>query len=141
MGINTTMKKHYGLGVLFAYMSDHSEEVDRLDRATGKTIKKIKLENNALWIRFTDGAGIKVFDDGQSCCEHRYMTTDDDLSAFVGARFLEIEIREAPSLPNEWGEHEVQFLLVNTSLGTFTMETHNEHNGYYSGFWIAVHEW
>jgi hypothetical protein len=29
-------------------------------------------------------------------------------------------------------------LNVHTSLGVITVETHNEHNGYYSGFYIRL---
>jgi len=36
--------------------------------------------------------------------------------------------------------HEVQFVLITTSLGVFTMATHNIHNGYYSGFSVVVEE-
>lgn len=30
--------------------------------------------------------------------------------------------------------HEVQFLHVKTSKGSFAVSNHNEHNGYYGGF-------
>ena len=36
------------------------------------------------------------------------------------------------------GVHEVQFLNIETSLGIITFETHNEHNGYYGGFYIKA---
>ena len=51
---------------------------------------------------------------------------------------LALELKEAPSQENEWGEHEVQFLEVTTSKGEFTMASHNEHNGYYGGFAIEL---
>jgi len=67
------------------------------------------------------------------------MRTDDDLTEFVGTKFLGVEIKEAPSIEGEYGEqHEVQFLEVKTDKGVFTMASHNEHNGYYGGFSIVA---
>ena len=54
------------------------------------------------------------------------------------AGMLGAEIKEAPSIPTEYDEHEVQFLEVLTSKGGFTMASHNEHNGYYGGFLIRA---
>lgn len=113
--------------------------------AVGKKIASICLDRSReqwlednLVFRFDDGSGVRIYDDGQSCCERRYMTTDDDLQAFVGAKFVEVTKQSAANQPDEWGEHEVVFLIVTTSLGAFTVETHNEHNGYYGGFWLAA---
>jgi len=92
-------------------------------------------------MHFTDGTGIVAYDDGRSCCEARYMTTDDDLSGFIGATFIGMDLREGPTADDEFGQpHETQFLLVNTSLGPFTLVTHNEHNGEYGGFYIQIRE-
>jgi hypothetical protein len=96
--------------------------------------------DGGLVIDFIDSTGIVLFDDGRSCCENRYVHTDDDLAAFTGAVFLGCEIREASNVPDEYGDHEVQFLLVHTSLGVVTIETHNEHNGYYGGFYLRARE-
>jgi hypothetical protein len=115
--------------------------------AKGKTISAMAVNpeynhgDGGLVIDFIDGTGIVLFDDGRSCCEKRYAHTDDDLTAFAGAVFRGCEIREAPNLVDEDSDvHEVQFLLVHTSLGAVTIETHNEHNGYYGGFYLAVRE-
>ena len=68
------------------------------------------------------------------------MVCDDDLSGFVGATLVDVEIADAP---NEEGEsacddvHEVQFLRVITSAGTIVVATHN---GYYGGFAIVARE-
>lgn len=110
------------------------------EKAKGKKIRAIKLDDNDLQITFEDGSGIAIFDNGQSCCETRYMRTDDNLDYYIGAEFRDMELRESPVVQEKYGEHEVQFLLVNTSKGTFTMSNHNEHNGYYGGFSIEVKE-
>ena len=115
------------------------ESVDAFTNAIGKTILSLKLgADDALHFVFTDGTKLKISDEGQDCCESRYMRTDDNLSEFVGAKLLDAEIKSAPNIADEWGEHEVQFLEVKTDRGVFTMASHNEHNGYYGGFAICA---
>ena len=132
-----------GLIVTLNELTGHGrqETVTTLNAAYGKTITAMALEAldpDELRIWFTDGTAIKVLDAGQSCCEERYMTTDDDLAAFVGATLTDMEIADGPEIETEYSVHEVQFLVVQTSLGAFTMETHNKHNGYYGGFYLVV---
>lgn len=114
--------------------------MENLNMFVGKVIESVVLGNDdTLHFVFVDGSKMKVFDDGQSCCEHRYMMTDDDLSLFVGDKLVDIEVRDAPDMEDEWGNcHEVQFLEIKTNRGYFTMTTHNEHNGYYGGFYVRV---
>lgn len=107
--------------------------------ARGKIIAALAIgdaDETALDIRFTDGTGLQLFDNGQSCCEHRYMRTDDDLTYFVGATFLDADLRAAAETveDTDYSVHEVQFLHVRTSRGTIVCANHNEHNGYYGGF-------
>ena len=127
-----------GLGVLIGMLSGNEKTLNVLKSSLGKTISKVELADDKLRFTFTDNSKIILFDDGQSCCENRYMTTDDDLQFFKDCTFDKIEIRDAPNLPDEYGDHEVQFLLITTSKGIFTMETHNEHNGFYGGFEVVA---
>ena len=114
------------------------ETVTALKSALGKVIEKVSLYDNKLVFEFTDGSGLKMFDDGQSCCEDRYMKTDDDLADYQGATLLDFELKDAPNMEDKHGVHEVQFLDVKTSNGVFQMANHNEHNGCYGGFWIVA---
>lgn len=132
------MSKHLGMGVMLNILGGNKETVESINQSLGKEIEKVELIDDALIFSFKDKTIMKVWDDGQSCCETRYMTTDDDLRYYCGSIFTDIEIADAPSIADEWGEHEVQFLKVTTSKGVFTMETHNEHNGYYAGFSISA---
>jgi len=116
------------------------ETAEVSQKAAGKKITKLELASDKLIFTFADGSMIKLWDDGQSCCEKRYMHTDDDLPYYIGSRLLDIEIRDAPDVPDEYDYHEVQFLLVTTSKGVFTMVTHNEHNGWYGGFSIRCQD-
>jgi hypothetical protein len=129
-----------GIGVMLGYLGGNEETVKAHLNAQGKTISKIAFSEDELVLSFNDETGIKIWDDGQSCCEHRYMTSGDDMQAFVGTKFLSAELRDAPEIEDEYGCHEEQFLLINTDKGTFTIENHNEHNGYYGGFWIVIKE-
>lgn len=114
-----------------------------LREALGKTISAIKLDtiqhSDALCLTFTDNHHITIEDDGQSCCEHRYMSTDDDLDYYVGAQLLGMDVKDGPDIGDEYDYHEQQFLEITTSKGVFTLVTHNEHNGYYGGFNIVVY--
>ena len=129
-----------GIGVMLGELGGNEETVKAYQKAVGKTIKEVRLVNDELRFSFDDGTAIHMFDNGQSCCESRYMQTDDDLTYFSGTKFLGARILNAPNEPDEYGEHEVQFLEVKTDKGCFTMASHNEHNGYYGGFWIVIRE-
>ena len=129
-----------GLGVMLQMLGGNSGTVETIKKSIGKVIKEIDFTEERLRLTFDDFQ-IEISDDGQSCCELRYMTCDDELKDFVGGTFDKIEIREAPETEDEYGEvHEVQFLLITTNKGVFTIETHNEHNGYYGGFLIVAKE-
>jgi hypothetical protein len=119
----------------------YKEAIKILEESKEKKIAALSItEEEALHFTFEDGSKIRVFDDGQSCCEHRYMRTDDVLENFVGATLVEIELRNVPNenSPDDYDEHEIQFLLVTTSKGVFTVANHNVHNGYYGGFVLNV---
>lgn len=115
----------------------------------GEIIYSIKLEqynkflesSTALVIKFKNRKGLKVRDEGQSCCEARYMVCDDDLERFKDATLLDIYLQSAPTKVDEYGDsHEIDFLVVKTSKGTLKVSNHNDHNGYYSGFDIRITE-
>ena len=130
-----------GLRVAINALDGNARSVTTWTAAIGKKIVDLRLppETDALYFTFADGSQMKVYDDGQSCCETRYMKTDDPLADFIGATLLGGELLEGPTTDGEWGEpHETQFLRIKTSVGDFTMVNHNEHNGYYGGFWVIA---
>lgn len=128
-----------GMGVIIGMLGGSADSVAAFTGAVGKTIAAVRLgDDDALHFEFSDGSKMKLSDEGQSCCENRYMRTDDNLADYVGTKLLGATIKEAPNQPDEYGEHEVQFLEVQTDRGAFTMASHNEHNGYYGGFWIVA---
>jgi hypothetical protein len=128
-----------GLGVMIQMLFGSGVSSRVFQDAIGKTITALALgEDDALHFTFDDGSKLKLFDTGQSCCESRYMRTDDTLSDYIGGQLLSAEIREAPNVEDGGEVHEVQFLVVRTTKGDFTMSSHNEHNGYYGGFAIVA---
>jgi len=93
-----------GMGVMLCMMGGNEETV------------------NAIKESVDDGTQLAIWDGGQSCCEHRYMRTDDDLNEYCGAILQDFELKDAPDIEDEWGEvHEVQFLDVKTDKGIFQM--------------------
>jgi len=131
-----------GLGVMIKMIGGNANSVDAFTKAVGKTISELELgDDDALHFTFSDGYKMRLADEGQSCCESRYMQTDDDLSYFIGATLVSAEVKDAPDADYGTGDvHEVQFLEVLTSKGSFVMSSHNEHNGYYGGFAVRATE-
>lgn len=128
-----------GLGVMIQMLGGNSASVAAWKAAVGDTIRSVAVKEDALHFEFESGYKMRLVDQGQSCCEHQYMVCDDDLSYHVGAVLHDAEIKTAAEQPHdEYGEHEIQFLVVTTSKGQFTVANHNEHNGYYGGFWVVA---
>ena len=99
-------------------------------------------ETDRLRVEFEDGRAIDIWDDGQSCCESRWITTDDDPSTLVGGKLVHIAAKDGPEeRDGEWGDvTETCFVEVQTDKGFITLTTHNSHNGYYGGFGLTITE-
>ena len=125
-----------GMGVMINMLGGNKDTVESIQKAVGKTISAVGMQDDVLWFEFEGGGRLDIRDNGQSCCESRYMTCGDldNADYYKGATFVSAETRDAPDGPGNGEEHEVQFLLVSTSKGVITAETHVEHNGYYGGF-------
>jgi hypothetical protein len=141
-----------GMGVLLHMLGDSGalggtprKEEDALADVKGGEIVSVALDDSgnggdgALVFTLAGGWTLTITDQGRSCCESRYMKCDDDLDAFCGSTLQDITIECGGIQEGEWGDcHEIQFLLVHTSVGIFTVNTHNEHNGYYGGFYMTA---
>lgn len=128
-----------GMGVMLQMLSGYGDSLAVYEESVNKHIAEVTMDGDALRFAFTDGSKMVVRDRGQSCCEHRYMTCDDDLSKYIGDVLLGMDILDGPYEEGEYGDvHEVQFLHVRTDRGVITAETHNEHNGYYGGFALVL---
>ena len=131
-----------GLGVMIGLLSGNEDSVQAFNASVNKTITALEIVDNQLLFTFEDNSQMALFDDGQSCCEDRYMNTDDDLETFIGSQLLSAEVREGPTKDIDYeeilGTLETEFLIVSTSTGQFTVVNYNEHNGYYGGFLISA---
>ena len=107
----------------------------------GRPIRSVRIDTSGdgeLVVEFVGGGRLLLGDYGRDCCESRYMTTDDDLSSFVGARIVGVEEVPVPDSHCDDGDtHEQVFVKLETTQGTITLVTHNEHNGYYGGFQLG----
>ena len=109
-----------------------------LPAVIGKTISRVVLDDDQIKLWFNDNSGIFISDAGQSCCESRYITTDDELTALVGQTLVRIDQEAGPDLPG-CGSSKTCFVEIRTAEGgSVTFVTHNEHNGYYGGFYICI---
>lgn len=100
-------------------------------------ISSVEMTEEHVRLAFGHLLAIELFDDGQCCCEHRYMRTDDDIQSLVGATLIAITVKDGPEI-NDGDVHEQQFLEIQTTKGLVTIANHNEHNGYYGGFSLVL---
>lgn len=128
-----------GLGVMIGMLGGNEDSAKAFSSSIGKQITSLSLAGDALNIGLNDNSKLILKDEGQSCCEHRYMVCDDGLDYFVGSTLLGGELRDGGGKEGEHGDtHEIQFLVITTSKGMFTVSNHNEHNGYYGGFCVRA---
>lgn len=127
-----------GMMVMFLELLGGNEWVKVCRAAIGKEITALNLNEQRLLFTFADGSKIKLFDAGRGYCAERYMRSDDNIQYFVGSSLIKAEIQDGPiTSPEDNSEvHEIQFLIITTSKGVFTIANHNEHNGNYGGFAI-----
>lgn len=126
-----------GIGANLYYLSGGSPKDP--EKYYGKKILKAKQVGDEFHVDFHDGVKIKIWDDGQSCCEDRHMTCDDDLTILENAVLKEIRVKTVDK-EHEYGDHEIAFLEVRADQGSIQFATHNIHNGYYGGFGISLDE-
>jgi hypothetical protein len=101
-------------------------------------------EKESMNLEFTDGVKISITDEGQSCCESRYMTCDDEPSELNGQKLIHIITKDGPQpekSEDDWGDvHDIAFLEIQGDKSSITFATHNQHNGYYGGFGLNISE-
>lgn len=128
-----------GMGAMIHHLGGGSKE--SAEKYYGRTITNVKFENDTFTLTFDDGVSIDITDQGQSCCESRYMTCDDNINALIGQSLRGITVKDTEDSSGEYGDcHEICFLEVQGDKGSVTFATHNEHNGYYGGFGLNIEE-
>lgn len=127
-----------GIGAVIHTLSGRSPK--KPNDYYGKKIKTAELIENEILISFEDGLKIKIWDDGQSCCESRYITTDDDVKDLIGQILISINAKDGPDIERDYGYHEQVFVEIQGNNSSITFCTHNENNGYYGGFVLSCDE-
>lgn len=127
-----------GLGVMINELFGNKFDFDR--KVLNEKITNAEILSNVLVLTFESGYKLDIFDNGQSCCESRYMTCDDDVSRLVGGKLTDVVEKDSTSTEDgDWGNvNEIMFVEVKTDQDSIVLQTHNEHNGYYGGFSLTV---
>lgn len=75
-------------------------------------------------------------ENSQCCCENwGYLTSQDDLTDFIGAMFISVAVTDAELKHYDVAsvyDGAAMFINVETSRGCLQFVAYNEHNGYYS---------
>ena len=128
-----------GLTIRINALCGNGNGYEHVEAAKGKTIAAVLLADDTIHVEFDDHTKLRIADDGQSCCESRYITCDDELTDLVGQKLVDVTLSDGPSSEGEYGdEHDTAFLRIVTDGGEATFTTHVEHNGYYGGFWVQI---
>lgn len=129
-----------GIGAMIYYLNGGSKH--SADQYYGQKIMRAEITEDRLRLGLSpSGKTIDLWDDGQSCCESRYMRTDDDVKSLIGHTLVRMEAKPGPDEEGEYGDcHEQVFVEVATDDGFITIANHNEHNGYYGGFGLTITE-
>jgi hypothetical protein len=115
--------------------------MDDASKYYGEKILAATIQNeDTLTLSLGNGKSIDIWDNGQSCCEYRYMTTDDDVNSLVGHTLKAIEVKLAPGDEGGYAVHEIAFVEITTDQNHIVLCNHNVHNGYYGGFVLTVTE-
>jgi hypothetical protein len=132
-----------GTGVMINEIFGDENRV-KIGQAVGRKISSVEIVDNELVFKFDDESDLVIYDGGQSCCEQRWMHSDDNLGYYSGAVLMDMSVRDGGEVPAEdnaggWDDTtESQFLVVDTDKGSFTVANYNSHNGYYGGFYITA---
>lgn len=81
------------------YLSGNKDTIPAYKAALGNTISAVRIIDDVdsrVELDFTNGYTLVIEDAGRSCCEARYITTDDDLNDLVGGTLHSINLKEGP---------------------------------------------
>jgi len=125
-----------GIGVMLYALGGGNDTP--AERFYGHKVVGATIDNDEFVLTFEDGTKLSLTDEGQSCCESRYITCDDDIGALVGGTLRKIEVTGEDEEPAEYDSHDVCFVEVATDQAHVKLVTHVEHNGYYGGFALKL---
>lgn len=139
------LEKAIGKTIVHAGLNKHIERKDGITSAANIRIEdgtvvvrtsEYSVEHLTFFLQFDDESELHISDGAQYCCEHRYLTCDDDCSVLVGGKLLNVELATIKEInvPEDHDYHDIGIVKVESDKGHIVLCTHNEHNGYYGGF-------
>lgn len=123
-----------GMGAIRNWADD--SELAIFKKYDGRKVRRVSMQDREVVMWFDNGT-LTLEDDGQSCCELRYFTCDDDVHSIVGEELIDIAVKDGPSIEDD-EVHDTTFVEILTTKGFINFTAHNEHNGYYGGFSIRI---
>lgn len=121
-------------------MDGYTKDMENVQQCIGNVIERVSFDGDSLALHFEDLSTLRMHDAAQYCCENRYMTCDDELETFSGAKLVSVEVRDITQREeHRYDVHEIKTLVITTTKGAITAFTHNVHNGYYGGFHLKAH--
>lgn len=108
--------------------------IEALKATIDREIKSIRLTPENEIIFELENGTLTITDNGQSCCESRYITTDSDLPSYIGKKIVDFRLEPYVTGDGDYDLHDTQVFKINTTEGVIDFVTHVEHNGYYGGF-------
>ena len=97
-------------GLIKDLISDDETRIAIQD-SLNKTISGVFITDDNLYINFDDNTALRIWDGGQSCCEHRYMVCDDELNDYIGAKLTNVYSKPVTFTDDDWGgKHETMFV-------------------------------
>jgi len=127
-----------GLGAMLHHLGGGSDK--NASDYYGRKIVSALADGDAIVLRFADGVSIAITDEGQSCCESRYLTVEDDIKWLEGKTLRSIDVTGKSGPDDKDDYHDIAFLEIKTEDGLVGCSFHNEHNGHYGGFGLNVKE-
>lgn len=122
-------------------------EENLANKFAGKTILKATFDedDNSLFLDFSDGIRITIFDDMQLCCENCFMKIEDDIKFLNGKILKSIHIKSArpDDIVDKYGDipiDDMSFIEIQTDKGSITISNYHQHIGCNGGFNIFLRE-
>lgn len=102
-------------------------------------VEMVELGDVTLTLGYSNGKRLLLENTVNYCCEHRYITCDDDLSNLRGQQVVSIEVTGVEDCQDgRSAEHEVAFVKIQFTRECITLASHNRHSGSYSGFHLQA---
>ncbi len=97
-------------------------------------------ETMRLNLGVTNGYTLSLWDAGQSCCETRGISTDDDLNDLIGTRLVSLEVTEVKYKGDrdDCDCEDSAFMKLQSTRSCLTFVNYVHHNGYYGGWDLVV---